>query len=79
MIIDGAGGYYDPADMPGLAGFIADADARGHRRRKTSEQISRAARSAGGDASASAPASRRRSRRSSAAALTDNARHRARD
>ncbi len=39
MIIDGAGGYYDPPDMPGLAGFTA-ALMREGTVTKTSEQIS---------------------------------------
>lgn len=39
MIIEGAGGYYDPASMPGLAGFTA-ALMREGTATKTSEQIS---------------------------------------
>ena len=39
MIIDGAGGYYDPAAMPGLAGFTASLMREGTTS-KTSEQIS---------------------------------------
>ena len=39
MIIEGAGGYYDPASMPGLAGFTA-ALMREGTTTKTSEQIS---------------------------------------
>ena len=39
MIIDGAGGYYDPATMPGLAGFTATLMREGTTT-KTSEQIS---------------------------------------
>ena len=39
MIIDGAGGYYDPASMPGLAGFTASLMRQGTSTR-TSEQIS---------------------------------------
>lgn len=39
VIIDGAGGYYDPADQPGLAGFTA-ALMREGTASKTSEQIS---------------------------------------
>jgi zinc protease len=39
MIIDGAGGYYDPADMPGLSGFTATLMREGTTT-KTSEQIS---------------------------------------
>ena len=39
MIIDGAGGYYDPAAMPGLAGFTASLMREGTVS-KTSEQIS---------------------------------------
>jgi zinc protease len=39
MIIDGAGGYYDPAAMPGLAGFTATLMREGTAS-KTSEQIS---------------------------------------
>jgi zinc protease len=39
MIIDGAGGYYDPADVPGLAGFTATLMREGTTS-KTSEQIS---------------------------------------
>ena len=48
LIIEGAGGYYDPADMPGPCRLRRDADAGRHRRRKTSEQISSRARSARG-------------------------------
>jgi zinc protease len=39
MIIDGAGGYYDPANLPGLAGFTATLMREGTAS-KTSEQIS---------------------------------------
>lgn len=39
MIIDGAGGYYDPANLPGLAGFTATLMREGTAT-KTSEQIS---------------------------------------
>jgi zinc protease len=39
MIIDGAGGYYDPAPMPGLSGFTASLMREGTAS-KTSEQIS---------------------------------------
>jgi zinc protease len=39
MIIDGAGGYYDPAEVPGLAGFVATLMREGTTS-KTSEQIS---------------------------------------
>ena len=39
MIIDGAGGYYDPANLPGLAGFTATLMRQGTET-KTSEQIS---------------------------------------
>ena len=39
MIIDGAGGYYDPASVPGLAGFTATLMREGTET-KTSEQIS---------------------------------------
>jgi zinc protease len=39
MIIDGAGGYYDPASIPGLAGFTASLMREGTTTR-TSEQIS---------------------------------------
>ncbi|HEY7057715.1 MAG TPA: pitrilysin family protein [Vicinamibacterales bacterium] len=39
LIIEGAGGYYDPADMPGLAGFVATLSREGTEN-KTSEQIS---------------------------------------
>lgn len=39
MIIDGAGGYYDPAAVPGLAGFTASLMREGTAS-KTSEQIS---------------------------------------
>jgi zinc protease len=39
MIIDGAGGYYDPASIPGLAGFTATLMREGTTT-KTSEQIS---------------------------------------
>jgi predicted Zn-dependent peptidase len=39
MIIDGAGGYYDPAAIPGLAGFTATLMRQGTTT-KTSEQIS---------------------------------------
>jgi zinc protease len=39
MIIDGAGGYYDPANVPGLAGFTATLMREGTTT-KTSEQIS---------------------------------------
>jgi zinc protease len=39
MIIDGAGGYYDPASLPGLAGFTATLMREGTAS-KTSEQIS---------------------------------------
>jgi zinc protease len=39
MIIDGAGGYYDPPAMPGLSGFIASLMREGTTT-KTSEQIS---------------------------------------
>ncbi len=39
MIIDGAGGYYDPESMPGLAGFTASLMREGTTT-KTSEQIS---------------------------------------
>jgi zinc protease len=39
MIIDGAGGYYDPPSMPGLAGFTATLMREGTAT-KTSEQIS---------------------------------------
>jgi predicted Zn-dependent peptidase len=39
MIIDGAGGYYEPANMPGLAGFVATLMREGTTT-KTSEQIS---------------------------------------
>jgi zinc protease len=39
MIIDGAGGYYDPASLPGLAGFTATLMREGTTS-KTSEQIS---------------------------------------
>jgi len=39
MIIDGAGGYYDPAAMPGLSGFTASLMREGTAT-KTSEQLS---------------------------------------
>jgi len=39
LLIEGAGGYYDPADMPGLAGFTATLMREGTAT-KTSEQIS---------------------------------------
>jgi zinc protease len=39
MIIDGAGGYYDPAEIPGLSGFVATLMREGTTT-KTSEQIS---------------------------------------
>jgi zinc protease len=39
MIIDGAGGYYDPANLPGLGGFTATLMREGTAS-KTSEQIS---------------------------------------
>jgi zinc protease len=39
MIIDGAGGYYDPPAMPGLSGFVASLMREGTTS-KTSEQIS---------------------------------------
>ena len=39
MIIDGAGGYYDPAPLPGLAGFVASLMREGTAT-KTSEQLS---------------------------------------
>jgi len=39
MIIDGAGGYYDPSNIPGLAGFTASLMRQGTAT-KTSEQIS---------------------------------------
>ncbi len=39
MIVDGAGGYYDPENMPGLAGFTATLMREGTTA-KTSEQIS---------------------------------------
>lgn len=39
LIIDGAGGYYDPADQPGLAGFTASLMREGTAS-KSSEQIS---------------------------------------
>jgi zinc protease len=39
MLIDGAGGYYDPANIPGLAGFTATLMREGTTT-KTSEQIS---------------------------------------
>ena len=39
LIIEGAGGYYDPTDMPGLAGFVATLMREGTDS-KTSEQIS---------------------------------------
>jgi zinc protease len=39
MIIEGAGGYYDPASMPGLAGFTASLMREGTAT-KTSEQLS---------------------------------------
>jgi zinc protease len=39
MIVDGAGGYYDPASIPGLAGFTASLMREGTTT-KTSEQIS---------------------------------------
>jgi len=39
IFIPGAGGYYDPADLPGLAGFVA-ALAREGTASRTSEQIS---------------------------------------
>jgi zinc protease len=39
LIIEGAGGYYDPPDMPGLAGFVATLMREGTAT-KTSEQIS---------------------------------------
>jgi len=39
LIIEGAGGYYDPADTPGLAGFVATLMREGTES-KTSEQIS---------------------------------------
>jgi len=39
LIIEGAGGYYDPAEMPGLAGFVATLMREGTDS-KTSEQIS---------------------------------------
>jgi zinc protease len=58
MIIDGAGGYYDPASMPGLAGFTA-ALMREGTATKTSEQISeqldRLAATVGGSAAISSP------------------------
>ena len=38
MIIDGAGGYYDPAPIPGLGGFVASLMREGTTT-KTSEQI----------------------------------------
>ena len=58
MIIGGAGGYYDPPSMPGLAGFTA-ALMREGTTTKTSEQISEAldrlAATVGGGASLSSP------------------------
>ena len=39
MIIDGAGGYYDPAPIPGLGGFVASLMREGTAT-KTSEQLS---------------------------------------
>ena len=39
MIIDGAGGYYDPAAIPGLSGFVASLMREGTTT-KTSEQLS---------------------------------------
>ena len=39
MIVDGAGGYYEPAEIPGLAGFVATLMREGTTT-KTSEQIS---------------------------------------
>jgi len=39
LIVDGAGGYYDPASMPGLAGFTASLMREGTAT-KTSEQLS---------------------------------------
>jgi zinc protease len=39
MIVDGAGGYYDPPSMPGLAGFTATLTREGTTT-KTSEQLS---------------------------------------
>lgn len=41
MIIDGAGGYYDPAPIPGLSGFVASLMREGTTT-KTSEQLSEA-------------------------------------
>jgi zinc protease len=39
MIVDGAGGYYDPAPIPGLSGFVASLMREGTTT-KTSEQLS---------------------------------------
>ena len=71
MIIDGAGGYYDPPTLPGLAGFTATLMREGTDDEDVGADL-RAARSAGGDASASAPGCRRRSPRSPAAVSTNN-------
>ena len=57
MIIDGAGGYYDPPSLPGLAGFTATSCARAPRRRPPSRFPSSSI--ASRRASASAPGCRR--------------------
>jgi zinc protease len=58
MLVDGAGGYYDPASIPGLAGFTASLMREGTTT-KTSEQISeqldRLAATVGVNASLSSP------------------------
>ena len=54
MIIDGAGGYYDPATLPGLAPLHRVAHARGHDDQDVGADLG-AARSAGRGGRASAP------------------------
>ena len=49
LIIPGAGGYFDPADQPGLAAFTAVADARRHADADVESDL-RTARADGGDA-----------------------------
>ena len=78
MIIDGAGGYYDPAGMPGLAGFTASLMREGtddaRRRSRSREQLDRLAATVSVGAGISSPFAT-----VSGSALTNNRRHRARD
>ena len=65
LVIPGAGGYYDPDNQPGLAGFVAAMMREGTATR-TSEQVSGALETMGASLSFGAGASSRARKRSAA-------------